>query len=235
MRGPPAHPAHPARAEKSRCLRASLYTIVVGSTLGFIVGCTGSLFQSKAVPSSVYLLSADLGTGVATMLSPRPALLPADLGVLRPRIRKGLETDRIAVLYPDRRLDYFADARWSGPLDEVVQDLVVQAFHSAARLRNVSADASAFASGYWLEIEVTDFQAEYGAASAPTIHVVLLARVGSAADRHVLASFQSSIRQPASDNRLTAIVEAYQRAVDAALTQMVADTEHTLETALEHH
>ncbi len=46
---------------------------------------------------------------------------------------------------------YFADARWSGPLDEVLQDLALQAFRSGAGLRNVSADASAFASGYWLE------------------------------------------------------------------------------------
>jgi cholesterol transport system auxiliary component len=191
-------------------------------------GCTGSLFQSKAAPASVYLLSARIDAPAAA------ALLPADLVVLRPRIRKGLETDRIAVLYPDRRLDYFADALWSGPLEDVLQDLAVQAFHSGARLRNVSADASAFAGGNWLEIEVVDFQAEYASVSAtgvPTIHVHLLARLGSAGDRHIIATVDADALQPAADNRLTAIVDAYEKAVDTALAKIVADTTRVLATS----
>ncbi len=96
--------------------------------------------------------------------------------MIRPRVRAGLDTDRIAALYPDRRLEYFADARWSGPLDEVIQQLVVQQFHATANLRNVSVEASVFASNYWLEIEVADFQAEYSAAAAPpVVHVHFLA------------------------------------------------------------
>jgi cholesterol transport system auxiliary component len=185
-----------------------------------LAGCTGSLFQSKAVPSSVYLLSA--GAAHAGERS-AGAAIPADLAVLRPRVRKGLDTDRIAVLYPDRRLDYFADARWSGPLDEMFQDVAVQVFRDEAGLRNVSADASAFASAYWMEIEIIDFQAEYAAAAgAPVIHVQLMARLGGAGDRRVLGSFAANARQPASDNRLTAIVEAFDLAVNAALADVVS-------------
>jgi cholesterol transport system auxiliary component len=202
--------------------------LVVGAACAVLAaGCTGSLFQSKAAPASVYLLSARIDAPSAA------ALLPADLVVLRPRIRKGLETDRIAVLYPDRRLDYFADALWSGPLDDVLQDLAVQAFHSGARLRNVSADTSAFAGGNWLEIEVVDFQAEYASVSAgaPTIHVHLLARLGSAGDRHIIATVDADALQPATDNRLTAIVDAYEKAVDTALATIVAGTTRALATS----
>lgn len=191
-----------------------------------LAGCTGSLFQSKAVPSSVYLLSAHAGRS-GDRSAPLP--IPADLAVLRPRIRKGLETDRIAVLYADRRLDYFADARWSGPLDEVFQDVAVQAFRDDAGLRNVGADASVFASGYWLEIEVVDFQAEYAAvAAAPTVHVQLLARLGGAGDRRVLGSFVANALQPASDNRLAAIVDAFELAANEALADVVTRTAATL-------
>jgi cholesterol transport system auxiliary component len=183
-------------------------------------GCTGSLFKSKAVPPSVYLLSAHA--------APAQSAVAADLTVMRPRLRAGLDTDRIAVLYPDKRLDYFADARWSGPLDEVVQDLTVQAF-AGGGLRNVSADGSAFASGYWLEVQVDDFQAEYAASgSPPTVHVRFTARLGTAGDRKILGSFQASADQAASDNRLTAIVDAFEHACDAALGQLVADTTRTL-------
>jgi ABC-type uncharacterized transport system auxiliary subunit len=131
-------------------------------------------------------------------------------------------------------LDYYADARWSGVLDEVVQDLAVQAFHAHANLRNVSSDASAFASGYWLEIEVVDFQAEYAAgAAAPTIHVHFLARIGTTAERRVLGRFEASASQAADDNRLATIVAAYARAADTALAKIAADTSDALTANLE--
>jgi ABC-type uncharacterized transport system auxiliary subunit len=207
-----------------RGIPVALFVLGVGA--GF-AGCTGSLFQSKAAPAPIYLLSAKLGMA--------DRAVPADLAVLRPRVRAGLETDRIAVLYPDRRLDYFADARWSGPLDEVLQDLALQAFDTGAHLRNVSADASAFASAYWLEIEVVDFQAEYtSGGAAPTIHVHLLARVGGAGDRRILGTLDASAREIASDNRLPAIVDAYERAAGAALAEIVKGTSRTLSDSLEH-
>jgi ABC-type uncharacterized transport system auxiliary subunit len=188
--------------------------------------CTGSLFHSKAAPPTVYLLSAG-------QASPRDGLpapeIPVDLAVLKPKARAGLESDRIAVLYPDRRLDYFADARWSGPLSDVLQDLAVQEFHSHANLRTVSGDGSVFASAYWLEIEVTDFQAEYAsAASAPTVHVQFLGRLGSSGDRHILGQFAASARQPAAENRLSSIVDAFAHAADASLAEIVAHAEEML-------
>jgi cholesterol transport system auxiliary component len=203
--------------------------------------CTGSLFQSKVVPPAVYLLSAgaeSAGSAAPAAGAPAPgtpaAPIPVDLAVLKPKLRTGLETDRIAVLYPDRRLDYFADARWSGPLSEVLQDLVLQEFHSRANLRTVSSDASVFSSAYWLELEVTDFQAEYApGAAAPTVRVHFLARLGNSGDRRIRGQFDASAQQPAADNRLTAIVDAYARAADAALTDIVARVEATLGKASE--
>jgi len=201
-----------------------------------LAACTGSLFQSKVKPPTVYLLSAGaespaLGTPAAE--SPAtgdpPAAVPVDLTVLKPRLRPGLESDRIAVLYPDRRLDYFADARWSGPLGEVLEDLAVQEFRSHANLRSVRGDASVFGSAYWLEIEVADFQAEYtSAATAPTVHVHLLARLGGSGDRRILGQFMANAQQPAAENRLTAIVDAFAHAADAALTEIAAHADEAL-------
>ena len=208
------------------------------TVLGFcgFGGCSGSLFQSKSVPTTTYLLSAELPapTADASPASAAPsAVIAADLAVQKPRVRAGLDTDRIASLYPDRRLDYFAGARWSGPLDEVIQDLTVQAFRSGARWRNVSSDASAFVSGYWLEIEVADFQAEYSSGgSPPTVSVHLLARIGGAGERRVLGTFDAAARRAAADNRMTAIVQAYEQAAGAALADIVAGASRTM--SLEH-
>jgi ABC-type uncharacterized transport system auxiliary subunit len=196
-----------------------------------VAACAGSLFKSKAAPPTIYMLSVrpsaafDGGSG---------AEIPVDLAILKPRARTGLESDRIAVLYPDRRLDYFADARWSGTLGEVLQDLAMQEFHSHAHLHTVSGDASVFASAYWLEIEVTDFQAEYDpGATAPTVRVHFLARIGRSGDRRILGQFAAGAVQPAAENRLTAIVDAYARAADAAMTDIVAQAAGVLATSSE--
>jgi ABC-type uncharacterized transport system auxiliary subunit len=190
----------------------------------------GSPFRSHTPAPSVYLLSA---TGTATGVE-----IPVDLAVLKPRVQVGLDNDLIAVLYPDRRLDYVAGARWSGPLDEVLHDLALQVFRSRANMRNVHADASVFGSGYWLEIDVMDFQAEYTASDAsgggaPTVHVRLLGRLGSSADRRLVGEFVADARQPAADNRLVAIVEAYNQAANTALAQIAADAAETLSKNLE--
>jgi len=189
--------------------------------------CTGSLFQSKTVPPTVYMLSGAPAAAASGTAAAAP--LPVDLAVLKPRLRPGLETDRIAVLYPDRRLDYFADARWSGALNEVLQDFAVQEFHSRGNLRTVSGDASVFASAYWLEIEVIDFQAEYlPATAAPTVRVHLRARLGRSGDRRIIGQFESNALQAAAQNRLGSIVDAYEHAADTALAKLVADTDAAL-------
>jgi ABC-type uncharacterized transport system auxiliary subunit len=200
-----------------------------------LAACTGSLFKSKVAPPTVYLLSAATGTtDAASSATTSPAaatgpVIPADLAVLKPKLRTGLETDRIAVLYPDHHLDYFADARWSGPLSDVLQDLAVQEFHTRANLRTVSPEASVFPSAYWLEIDVTDFQAEYTSMTgAPTVRVRFLARLGRSGDRSIVGRFTASAQQPAAENRLSAIVDAYARAADAALAEIVAQTADTL-------
>jgi cholesterol transport system auxiliary component len=192
-----------------------------------LTACAGSLFKNKTAPPTLYLLSATPKSAAADPAKTPPA--PFDVAVLKLRVRTGLDTDRIAALYPDRRMDYFADVRWSGPLDEVLQDLTVQEFHSNPGLRNVNADGSVFASTYWLEIEVADFQAEYAAGgSAPTVHVHLLARVGNSGDRHVLGRFEPDIHEAAADNRMTAIVDAYNRAAGKALAEIAAGTAQAL-------
>jgi cholesterol transport system auxiliary component len=107
--------------------------------------------------------------------------------------------------------------------------MALQSFHTHANLRSVSSDASVFSAGYWLEIDVDDFQAEYTTGEAiPTIHVHFSARLGKASDRRILSRFDASATQLAADNRLTAIIAAYEQAADTALAEIVAETARVL-------
>jgi ABC-type uncharacterized transport system auxiliary subunit len=66
-----------------------------------------------------------------------------------------------------------------------------------------------------------EFQAEYSAAGGPpTVHVHFQARLGNSGDRHVLARFEPDVREAATDNRMSAIVDAYNRAADDALAEI---------------
>jgi cholesterol transport system auxiliary component len=196
-------------------VKRTIWLALLGVTLA---ACAGSLFKNKAAPPTMYMLGA---TRKTSAIDAQNDNLPSDLAVLRPRVRAGLDTDRIAALYPDRHMDYYADVRWSGPLDEVLQDLTVQLFHANLRAGNVSADVSVFASAYWLEIEVMEFQAEYSAAGGPpAVHVHFQARLGNSGDRRVLARFEPDVHEAATDNRMSAIVDAYNRAADDALAEI---------------
>ena len=92
-----------------------------------LAACAGSLFKNKAAPPDHVLAVGGQPPGAGGSVDPADAAtVPSRSRGARPRVRAGLDTDRIAALYPDRRMDYFADVRWSGPLDEVLQDLAVQ-------------------------------------------------------------------------------------------------------------
>jgi ABC-type uncharacterized transport system auxiliary subunit len=190
----------------------------VASAGALLLGsCGGSLLQTKIAVPTVYMLRA---TGAAT---PGMAALDADLVVPRPAVRVGLDNSRIATLFADRRLDYFAAANWSGEVADLVQDLAVEVLRRRGAFRNVSNDQSRFDSGYRLEISVDDFQAEYAAASTPTIKVTLTARVGAVGSRTAIGNFSASAVQPATANRLNQIVAAYETAANAALDSIATD------------
>jgi len=144
-----------------------------------------------------------------------------DLAILKLRVRAGLDTDRIAALYPI--------AHGISPACGGADRSMKSCRPGGARvslepgLRNVSADASVFASTYWLESS-DGFSGEYAAAAPRRRARALLARVGSSAGRHVLGRFEPDIHEAAVDNRMTAIVDAYNRAADKALDEIATGT-----------
>jgi len=114
------------------------------------------------------------------------AAIPADLAVWERA--QGLERIVIAVLYPDRRLDYFCRCTLDGPLDEACKTSCRGV--SFRRTHTHVRDASAFASGYGWRSRSSISRPIYRPwHRRRTIHVRLSARVGRAGDRRILGSF----------------------------------------------
>ncbi len=198
-------------------LRAVLACLCAAS----LAACTGGMFLTRADPPITYRLTAGRAEG-------QPAIA-ADLELLNPLIAAGLDTDRIAAIRPDGRLDHFAGARWNGPLNVVFGQLAVREFRARSGVRNVVGAASELRPLYWLEIEVTSFQAEYpSAGAAPVIRVHLVARLGDRRRRTTLGSYVADASRTAGADRLGAIVAAFDAVADQALDQIVAATDRTL-------
>jgi ABC-type uncharacterized transport system auxiliary subunit len=87
----------------------------------------------------------------------------------------------------------------------------------------VDTDRGGFGAQYVLAITVRRFEAEYGADAqgAPTAQVVLECTVGDRGARRTVGSFDVATSAPASDNRLSAVVAALDRAANDAVSQVI--------------
>ena len=207
---------------RAAAARRVLWCIAGTIALG---ACSHSLLRSDRPPPTVYALAPHPGER-----APRVA---ADLKVLTPIVAPGIDSARIAVSFPDRRLDHFARARWNAPLDEVIEQLAIGEFRTRSGLRAVVPDRSMERTRYWLELEVVAFQADYPrGGGAPTVDAHFVARVGDAATGRVIARVDADVRRRAAADRLSSIVAAFESAADSALDRVVATTDARLTQAL---
>lgn len=121
------------------------------------------------------------------------------------------------------KVAYIADTRWAAPAVALWEEAVLAAFDAdAGRARLISRGEPGTAD-FILRLDVRNFEARYehGPKAAPTIVVRVRAALsgrGGVTERVIEA------RAPASSNRVSAIVSAYDKAVAQALKDIVAWT-----------
>jgi cholesterol transport system auxiliary component len=206
----------PSLFHRHRPLRRALAFAASGA-LAAALGACGSLLHNDAPALQAWALAAPVAAPAAgAAVTP----IPATLRVLRPLAAAALDTDRIALLRADRSLDYYAANRWPGRVPELLQGLVIDTLRAAGSYRAVQPESAPFAYQETLQVEVRDFQAEYAAGGAPVVRVALVCTLGQRGDNGVLATFTLSGSAAATDNRMHAIVAAFNQALDAALAAL---------------
>jgi ABC-type uncharacterized transport system auxiliary subunit len=199
-----------------RCLLIS-----VGLALS---GCS-NLLHSDAPALQLYVLQSPA-------LPAQNATAVASLRVARPLPGPGLNTDRIALLQADNRLDYYAGSRWSAPLPEVVAGLELTAFQGDANLGAVVDDRSSFNADYLLQTSIERFAAEYATPSAaPLVKVELHCLLIRRSDGALMGSFALSENQQAQENRMASVVAAFSAAADRAIIAAATQTDALLKSA----
>ena len=178
---------------------------------------TSDILESKVSEPQVYVLKpAAAGTAQVAFKS--------QLAVALPTATPGLDTDRIAVLRDGNHLDYYYGVRWGDAAPAVIQAFVVSLLQSQQGFRNVVSEDARIDADYLLEITLTDFQAEYTNNNAPIAHVTLTANLVNIKERTTSPLMHATAAVQATDNRLGAVVTAFQSALQqttASLSEQV--------------
>lgn len=187
--------------------------IAAAASLG---GCVSLL--PKAKPAQLYRFGVDAaaapviadaqGVGLEPVTLPREAMGDGILTV------QGAETS------------YIAGARWVGPASVLFRQALDHAFVSAAprvHLRGRGEPGRLAAS---LGLDVLKFEADYtDPKAAPTVRVIVRARLQTP-DATPIAAQTFDVSEPAAANRVSSIVDAYDRATTRALTGLAQWVDH---------
>ncbi len=177
-------------------------------------GCI-SLFP-KTEPSQLYRLQA--------RVEPRSAPAGQIFGVLRlstgfPRAAAG---DRILTVSPGGEAAYIAGARWVSPASVMFDEQTVQAFQNGGRARLITR-GDLVKVDYALKLDVQGFEAVYdqGPRAAPLVLVSVRGVVTRSDNRALVGDRTFTAEVRASENRVSAIVPAYDKALSQVLGEVV--------------
>ena len=188
-----------------------------------LAGCSG-LLHSTAPALQLYVLAPPEFVTVSTNEgrpappSSAPRIVAPTLRIDRPLPGPALNTDRIALLRPGNRLDYYAGSRWSAPLADLVSDLQLTVFRHDSAWSAVADDRSGFSTDYLLQTSIDRFTAEYASESGPPlVHVDLHCLLIRRSDGSLVGSFALAESAPAQENRMGSVVAAFSQAAQQAI------------------
>ena len=172
-------------------------------------------------PATVFTLEAPDGQMKA---NPTQAKGSTVVVVPKPEVPPALATDRIALLFEqDRRMDYYADAKWSGKLDDLVQEFLINRAQEKLP-SDCGGQARAGVGDYRLSVKVTSLEPVYkGAADKPPrLDVEMTVTVIDLPEERVRAQFTVKKSAPASENRLTPITNELGKLLQSAIDEALA-------------
>lgn len=121
---------------------------------------------------------------------------------------------------------YIAGARWVSPAADLYMESLENAFSAQATRVRAIGPRELSRGEHSLNVDMRAFEARYDAPGlAPTVVVTARVRLLALPDRSVAAERTFTVQQPAAENRVAAIVEAFDIATRDLNTQIVAWTD----------
>jgi cholesterol transport system auxiliary component len=198
-------------------LQSGLRLAAVAVCAAALTGCISLLPKSK--PAQLYRFGAPAATAAVTPPGPNAVAV----FLTNSSFQEESSDDRMLTVTGGRAA-YVADSRWVAPAQVLFDEAVARAF-DASPVRLIARGQQG-RSAYALRLDVRTFEARYdaGAKAAPTIVVRVHAAL-TRADQSGVGEQEFEARVPASDNRVGAIVAAYNSAVGDVVGKIVGWTE----------
>lgn len=156
----------------------------------------------------------------STVAASDDAAVDWGLRVSRPSSDDLLGGTRIAVLPDEHRFSVYEGARWNLPAPELLRDHLLDAFHNDGRVRKLSSDGEMLEADFELGGMLRAFQTEYRDGE-PEVVIRLDARLVDIRTRHILASQRFHVAEPAHNEQVPQVVEAFGRANDKLAARII--------------
>lgn len=207
---------------------------VLGISL-FFSACSG--LRSGEAPAVTYNLRATAAPPTTDAPAAPSRLKAFSLQVMAPVAGPGLDSDAILLTAPGHRLERFAASKWAAPAPRMLASLAAETLRNRGLLAAVVDDISPFPGDYLLRMTIRRFDADYaaGTGAAPAATVVLDCVVGTRVDRRLLATFVAEATVRADDNRMGAVVAAFEQATQDAMGKLTEQTLAVMSTEAAAH
>jgi len=177
--------------------------------------------------------------GCALLSTPDPVQLyrfgPLDGGYVGERSMDTVQVSLRRIEFPDsvsgqrilavtgNEAAYLAGARWVADAEELYAQSLEMAFSSERSGVRLIGGRELTRADAGLDVDITTFETRYATpGAAPTVVISARARVLAMPERTVVSEQVFSVSQPAGDNRVGAIVSAYDAATQDLNQQIVA-------------
>jgi len=179
------------------------------------LGACSGVFESDLAAPQSYVLR------LPPAAVPEPSTSVGSVRVQRPEASPGLASERIALLRSDQRFDFYAASLWAAPAPDLIESVMIDTLRATGAFSAVFDDSAPFAPRYGLRCTLRRFEADYTkGGGAPTVFVALDCTLGRNRDRELLASFTAAGSAAAREDRLNAVVAAFESATAAAMTEL---------------
>ena len=183
------------------------------------VSLSGCALLSSPDPVQLYRFGDAAGPVAAPVASPVQIKLRA---LEMPQASQG---DRLLGVTGSEAA-YIAGARWVSPAVMLYSDALETSFASQARTVRLIGRRELTPTTRLLDVDVRAFETRYDyTGAAPTVVITVRARLLRFPERTVVSEQTFTVSQPAGENRVSAIVGAYDLATRDVNTQIVAWTD----------
>ena len=150
---------------------------------------------------------------------------PVQLLIDPPLAPAGLDTSRIALSRSAVSIEYFADSEWTDRVPLLVQTALLQSFENSKTVNAIERESAGLGADLILKTEIRHFEALYDSSQgAPVVLVATMARLINPAGRDIIAQNTFERREPASENKIPAIVVAFDQALGGVMADIVVWT-----------